>query len=120
MGKGTWFSASMVVTACLLSAPPAFAQKGFADNGRVVIGAERLTGVFVEKISITQTTTFPDAAGGTTTTESEAEASTTTFALFGTTTGLLGAASTTVGGTSMAPRLAFDVFVASGFSLGGR
>jgi hypothetical protein len=109
----------LLATVCLFGATPAFAQQRFTDNGRVVLGAERLTGLFFERISVTQTTTIDDGMGGTSTSESEAHASTTTLALFGTSTGLLGAASTTAGGTSMAPRLAFDVFVASGFSVGG-
>jgi hypothetical protein len=106
-------------TACFFFAPPAAAQKKFTDNGRVVLGAERLTGLFFENISVKTTTTFDNGTGGTTTTESEAEAHTTTFALFGTSTGFFGSEEATAGLTSMAPRLAVDVFVASGFSVGG-
>jgi hypothetical protein len=107
-------------TSGLLFALPAAAQQKFADDGRIVLGAERLTGLFFEKINITQTTTFDDPmGGGSTSSGTEINSSTTTFAILGTSTGLLGAAATSAGGTSMAPRLALDVFVASGFSVGG-
>jgi len=119
MRRGIWFRVMLVTIVCWLYATPAFAQKGFADDGRIVLGAERITGLFFEKLTITQTVTFDDGTGGTTTTDVEVDASTTTFAVFGTSTGLLGAASSTAGGTSMSPRLALDVFVASGFSVGG-
>ncbi len=117
--RGIWFRAVLVGAVVSFAAALAAAQqKGFADDGRIVVSAERITGLYFENISIKQTTTFPVASGGTDTSESEAEASSTTFAIFGTSTGFLGAASTTAGGTSMAPRLALDVFVASGFSVG--
>jgi hypothetical protein len=109
----------MVAATLGLCAQPAAAQQKFADDGRIVLGAERLTGLFFEKIDITQTTTVDDPMGGSTSSELEINASTTTFAIFGTNTRLLGEAATTAGNTSMSPRLALDVFVASGFSVGG-
>lgn len=118
MKRGICFRAILATTLCLL-ASPAGAQQGFTDNGRVVIGAERLTGIFVEKLHVTETTTIDDGMGGTATSEDEFEASTTSFAFFGTSTGLMGDILTFAGQTSMSPRVAADVFVASGFSVGG-
>jgi hypothetical protein len=114
-----WFLVILAAIPCLGFARPAAAQQKFTDNGRVVVGAERITGLFFENISVKSTSTFDDGMGGTTTTESEAEANTTTFALFGTATGFFGTEEATAGLTSMQPRLAVDVFVASGFSVGG-
>jgi hypothetical protein len=109
----------LAATSCLGLAPSAAAQQKFADDGRIVLGAERLTGLFFEKLDITQTTTIDDPMGGSTSSETEANASTTTFAIFGTSTGILGESATTAGGTSMSPRVGLDVFIASGFSVGG-
>lgn len=119
MKRGIWSPATLATTLCLLSAPAAAQQPGFADNGRIVIGAERLTGLFFEHVDIVQTTTIPDGMGGTVTSEDEIKARTTTFAFLGTSTGPPTAEVTTAGGTSTVPRLAIDVFVASGFSVGG-
>lgn len=119
MRRGNWIRAILAITPCVLCALPAAAQKKFADDGQIVLGAERLTGLFFERVDVTTTITADDPMGGTTSTEIEYTASTTTFAIFGTSTGVFDEASTTAGGTSMSPRLALDVFVASGFSVGG-
>lgn len=119
MRRGTWFRVTLLAMSWFFCAAPAAAQKKFADDGSVVLGAERLTGLFFEKIDITQTTTVDDPMGGSTSSEIEINASTTTFAIFGTSTGILGESTTTAGGTAMSPRIGLDVFIASGFSVGG-
>ena len=112
MRRGIWISALLSATACLFSATGASAQQqGFADDGNIVLGAERLTGLFFERMTITSTPD-PDV-------EQEFSFSTTTFAILGTSTGAFGETMTTAGGTSMAPRVGFDIFIASGFSVGG-
>jgi hypothetical protein len=110
MRRGIWIPVLLSATACLLSATRASAQKGFADDGNVVLGAERLTGLYFENITLSQ-----EEAG----TEVENHASSTTFAFFGNSMGLFGNLATTAGQTSMSPRLGVDFFVASGFSVGG-
>ena len=107
------------LTAGLLYAGTAGAQQKFPDDGRIVIGAERLTGVFIEKFSVTSTGTTT-VGGVTASTESETDNSTTSFALLGQSSGLnFSGDATSAGGPSLTPRLGLDVFVASGFSIGG-
>jgi hypothetical protein len=110
MRRGIWISALLSATACLFSATGASAQQqGFADDGRIVLGAERLTGLYFERMNLSQT------EGDV---ETEIDANTTTFAILGNSMGLAGG-DTTAGGTSMSPRLGVDFFIASGFSVGG-
>lgn len=95
--------------------------QGFADDGRVVIGAERITGLFLENWHVESTSTSATIPGApATTVVSEIDISSTSVALFGSSAGLsLSGDSNLAGGPSATPRIAFDVFVASGFSLGG-
>ena len=79
-----------------------------------MIGAERLTGVFFEKLKTVDTDTF-DMGGMPVTVETEETNDTTTFALLGQSSNL-GGAFNSAGGPSVTPRFGIDVFVASGFS----
>jgi hypothetical protein len=74
------------------------------NAGQIVIGAERLAGVFVDQADVETTNT----AFGTTIT-AEVSASTTTVSVFG----------NSPGGPTSVPRLALDFFVIQGLSLGG-
>jgi hypothetical protein len=90
---------------------PAYAQNkvdNIGNGGGIVIGGERLAGVYhttsTEKIEDEQ------VVGGTTvTSEVEVETSTTTLAIFG----------HNPGAPTELPRLALDYFVVDGFSVGG-
>ncbi len=118
MRKGH-FGAALLALACgVFHAGESRAQnRAFASDGRVVIGAERMTGVFFEKLKTVSTNTF-DMGGMPVTVETEENNDTTTFALLGQSSGL-GGIFNTAGGPSATPRLGVDVFVASGFSIGG-
>lgn len=109
----------VLLAACCISYAGELRAQAFAKDGQVVIGAERLTGVFIEKFDIVSTTT--ETAGGMTETRiTENDFDSTSFALLGVSPGLsLDGGATAAGGPSMTPRLGIDVFVASGFSLGG-
>jgi hypothetical protein len=96
----------------------AWAQN-FAKPGQVLIAAERLTGVFSDHLKLKITT---PAAGNTFEVE-EQSSSTTNFAFLG----MVGSSgsmrtsiySRSVTGPAATPRLAADVFVIQGLSLGG-
>jgi hypothetical protein len=87
----------------------------FGLPGQVVLGAERMTGIYSDHLKSTTTTT----AGGVTTNQ-EYKLNSTTFALLGVpmAIGLNSGNSGYVWPTS-SPRISADVFVARGFSLGG-
>jgi hypothetical protein len=95
-----------IVAALVCAAPPLWAADidNIGNAGQIVIGAERLTGVFVDHVETKATVT----QGGATAT-SEATVDTTTVALFGTN------ATTALD----VPRLALDFFVTKGLSIGG-
>jgi len=95
-----------IVCALTLAAPAVWAQTvdNVGNAGQIVIGAERLTGVFVNKTEVKLSQTV----GGLTAT-SEAKLSTTTVSVFG----------NNPSGPSDVPRLALDGFVVQGLSLGG-
>ena len=119
MQKSLWIAA-LASTVCSLYAGRLKAQdRPFNADGRVVIGAERLTGVFIEKLNVVATTT--DTSGATPeVTIDETDLDTTSFALLGQGSGLGFTGDTTsAGGPSATPRFGVDVFVTSGFSVGG-
>ena len=88
------------------------AQSEFGTAGRVVIGGERLMGVFVEETTFA--TSRSDFDGMATLEQTD---SATTFSLLGSRLGRN--ASSPAGGPSLNPRLSVDAFVTDGFSLGG-
>jgi len=112
--------AALATTASALCAGELKAQdRPFNADGRIVIGAERLTGLFIEKVNVVETETDTSSGMPEITTE-ETDLSTTSVALLGQGSGFgIGADTTSAGGPSATPRFGLDVFVASGFSVGG-
>ena len=97
-------------TACLWSGVSQ--AQDFGLPGQVVLGAERLTGVYSDHMKSTTTDTNPDG----TSVKMESTTSTTSISLLG--------VPSTIGDSYMhwpssTPRLALDVFVAAGLSIGG-
>ncbi len=89
------------------------AVQEFGQPGQVVVGAERMTGIYSDHLKSTRTLT----AGGLTT-NSEYKLNSTTIALLGTPMGI-GAGDSSDVWPSSSPRFAVDVFVAPGLSIGG-
>jgi len=106
-----FFRGSSLGLALACAAIPAHAQRkvdNIGNGGGIVIGAERLAGVY----HTTNTVTIKEEQniGGTpVTSESESKSSTTTVALFG----------HDPASPTEIPRLALDYFVVDGFSMGG-
>ncbi len=104
--------ASVIVSVCLGSG--AAAAQEFGAPGQVVLGAERLTGVYSDHLK--STTTLTDIDGNPTGTEVETSTDSTSISLLGVPT-VIGDSPMNL--PSSTPRLALDVFVAPGLSIGG-
>ena len=105
---------TLTVGACLWSGA-GFAQE-FGVPGQVVLGAERLTGVYSDHMKSTANTTQVDSNGNTVSEKNEDSTDSTSISLFGMTSVIDDSGITLPSAT---PRLALDVFVLPGFSVGG-
>jgi hypothetical protein len=88
----------------------------FGRPGQFVLSAERLTGVYSDHITTTQSDTATDLAGNPITIEQEESVDTTQVSVLGMSSGISEAG---LLGPATIPRFGFDVFVIQGLSLGG-
>lgn len=105
-----WFG---VTAALVFAARGASAQAvgaAFGQRGQVAISAERLLGVYILDADTEQTGTASGIGGGTLNVARNTESNSTTFVLLG---------NDNAAGPAAIPRLAVDVFVIDGLSIGG-
>jgi hypothetical protein len=105
---------NIAASVCLWSG--AIYAQDFGLPGQVVLGAERLTGVYSDHVKAEVTQTITDANGNPVSTRVTTNIDSTTIAFLGTPSTL---SDEGIALATSSPRLALDVFVAPGLSLGG-